>query len=529
MESLLAELSPLVRQRLQAAIEERVRRAQVPLELKIQQLEQILRLRLIEKYGAKSEKLSDAQLALLEFEPLVQPAEVAAEAELTAEEQEEVKAVLAAAQESPAQKPKKEQRGRAPLPAHLPRETKLVACAPEQCTCAGCGAEKTVIGYEESEELGYRPAVAFVRVIKREKRACRHCEEHGVSTAPAPAKILPKAKASNELVVSILVGKFVEHLPLYRIAARFLREAQVDLSRAVLSDWMSATGALLQGVTRAMHQELLAKDYLQVDETPVPVQTRRTPGKNHQAYLWEYSSPFGTVVFDFQMGRSREGPRRMLANFHGIVQCDGYSAYDKIGGEGTIFGGCWAHARRGFVDAVKAAGKDLVALRIVARINRLYRIEREAREQKLGAAQRLRLRQEKSLPLMAPLRAAIVEAQGNSTPASTLGKACAYALNQWTRLQVYLEHGQVEIDQNLCENSMRPVAIGRKNWLHLGSETVGPSAAAIFSVAETCRRLKIDLREYLLDILPGLSERPSHDLSKLTPAAWLTARQAAQA
>ena len=168
MESLLAELSPLARQRFQAAIEERVRRAQVPLELKIQQLEQILRLRLIEKYGAKSEKLSDAQLALLDLEPLVHPAEVAAEAELTAEEQEEIKTVLAAAKETPAQKPKQEQRGRAPLPAHLPRETKLVACAPEQCTCAGCGAEKTVIGYEESEELGYKPAVTFVRVIKRE-------------------------------------------------------------------------------------------------------------------------------------------------------------------------------------------------------------------------------------------------------------------------------------------------------------------------------------------------------------------------
>ena len=130
---------------------------------------------------------------------------------------------------------------------------------------------------------------------------------------------------------------------------------------------------------------------------------------------------------------------------------------------------------------------------------------------------------------MAPLRAAIEAAQRQSTPASALGKACAYALNQWKRLQVYLEHGQVEIDQNLCENAMRPVAIGRKNWLHLGSESVGPSAAAIFSVVETCRRLKIDVREYLLDILPGLSERSSHDLPNLTPAAWLAARQPVQA
>lgn len=186
MESLLAELP---RYSGRGSKQERVRRVQVPLELKIQKLEHMLRLELIDKYGAKSEKLSDEQLALLQLEPFVQPAEVAAEAELTAAEEEEIKAVLAPAQESPAQKPKKEQRGRAPLPAHLPREVKLVACAPKQCTCAGCGAEKTVIGYEESEEIGYKPAVAFVRVIKREKRACRHCEEHGVSTGPSPAKI----------------------------------------------------------------------------------------------------------------------------------------------------------------------------------------------------------------------------------------------------------------------------------------------------------------------------------------------------
>lgn len=421
MESLLAELSPLQRARLKAAVEEQIRREKVPLELKIQELEQILRLAQIEKFGARSEKLTDAQLALLGFEPVVHAGEVAVEAELTKEEAKEIKEILAGAEQSRA-KPAKEHRGRAPLPSHLRREVKIIPLNAAQCRCGGCGGDKTIIGYEESEELAYEPAVAFVRVIKREKGACRRCEERGVSTAPAPAKILPKAKASDELVVSILVGKFVEHLPLYRIAARFAREQQIDLSRAVLSDWMGAVGDLVQGVVGAMRQELLHGDYLQVDETHVPVQTRRTPGKNHQAYLWEYGRPGGTVIFDFQMGRSREGPRRMLGNFAGILQCDGYNAYDKIGGEGMIFAGCWTHARRGFVDAVKAAGSDRVALGIIIQINTLYRIEREARQQKLGPEERLRLRQEKSLPLMAPLRAAIKAAQESCTPASTLGK-----------------------------------------------------------------------------------------------------------
>jgi transposase len=230
------------------------------------------------------------------------------------------------------------------------------------------------------------------------------------------------------------------------------------------------------------------------------------------------------VIFDFQMGRSREGPRRMLSGFPGTLQCDGFGAYDKIGGQGMCVAGCWAHVRRGFVDAVKAAGRDPVALAVVARINALYRVEREARKLKLSAAERRQLRQERSLPLMTPLKEAIVEAQQLATPSSNLGKACRYALNQWDRLQVYLDRGVVEIDQNLCENAIRPVALGRKNWLHIGSEQAGPRVAAILTIVETCRRLKIDPREYLLDVLPGLSERRARELSQLTPLAWKAAR-----
>ena len=220
----------------------------------------------------------------------------------------------------------------------------------------------------------------------------------------------------------------------------------------------------------------------------------------------------------------------MLERFTGTLQCDGYAAYQKIGGEGMRFAGCWAHARRGFVNAVKAAGSDPVALAIVAKINGLYRVEREAREARdPSVASRRQLRQEKSLPQMGPLHQAILEAQKSATPASALGKACSYALNQWKRLQVYLEDGQIEIDQNLCENAIRPIAVGRKNWLHIGSPWAGPRVAAILTVFETCRRLKIDPKEYLLAVLPGLSERPARDLEKLTPAAWQAARSAVAA
>jgi transposase len=522
-----ASMRKIVAEAIQVEVEAKLQaeQARTAVEKENRLLREMLRLLRIKMYGAKADKLSDDQFDFLDKEPGVHREEVQGEADLSEEDKQALKEILKTPETQP-ERESKPRRGRVELPAHLPREETILACAAEHCRCGQCGAEKTVIGYEQSEELDYHPAVAFVRVIKREKRACKQCEEQGVSTAAAPAKIIAKSKASDRLIVSVLIWKYVEHLPLYRTAVRFQREYGVALHRNVLCDLMMGVGDLTQGIVREMRAELLRGEYTQADETRAPVQTVEKTGKNHQAYLWEYSCPGGNVIFDFQMGRSREGPRRMLAGFTGILQCDGFSAYDKIGGEGMCVAGCWAHVRRGFVDAVKAAGKDPVALAIVARINALYRVEREARKQKLSATERRQLRQEQSVPLMAPLKEAILEAQLVATPSSALGKACRYALNQWDRLQVYLDRGIVEIDQNLCENAIRPIALGRKNWLHIGSEQAGPRVAAIISIVETCRRLKIDLREYLLDVLPGLSERPARELSQLTPLAWKAARAA---
>jgi transposase len=532
MDDLLSTLPAPLREKLVRAFaaetEAKVQAAKVQLEQENRLLREMLRLLRIEMYGRKSEKLTDEQFGFMDGEPGVHRGEVEGEAELSAEEKEAIKKVLEA-EETRAERARKPHRGRVKLPVHLPRREEIVACAPEQCQCGQCGREKVVIGFEETEELDYQPAVAFVRVIKREKRACKHCPERGVNTAPVPEKILAKAKASNELIVSVVIWKYLEHLPLYRIATRFLREYEVDLSRSVLCDWVMGVGALAGGIVRAMRTELLDGEYIQADETTVPVQVRQKSGQNHQGYLWEYSCPGGNVIFDFQMGRSREGPSRMLGNFAGVLQCDGYAAYNKIGGEGLRVAGCWAHVRRGFVNAVKAAGQDPVALAIVVQINSLYRIERAARRERLTTEERRERRQQQSLPLMAPLKEAILEAQMLATPSSSLGKACTYALNQWERLQVYLGYGMVEIDQNLCENAIRPVALGRKNWLHLGSKEAGPAVAAILTLLETCKRLAIDVRAYLMDVLPGLSERPSRDLSQLTPAAWKAAHSPAPA
>ena len=491
------------------------------LEAENKLLSEQLRLLRLKKYGAKSDTLSDAQLVLLEGEPGVTPEEVQSEA--TRSPQEKSLDEELARRESR----KQEHPGRNAFPANLPRVEEIIPCTGDQCQCAQCGEEKKVIGFEESEELAMKPIEYFVRVIKREKRACRHCEEMGVSTAPVPAKIIEKSKASNELIVDVILKKYCDHQPLYRQAASLEREAGIELSRATLCGWVMQTGGFMEALAGAMRKELLEGGYIQADETPIGVQSERTRGRNHQGYVWEYSRPGGAVVFDFQMGRGRDGPREFLGNFSGILQCDGYSAYAKIGGVGLRFAGCWAHVRRGFTDALKLAPGETAAQGIILEIAKLYGVEKEARAEALPPEKRLELRQQKSIPLLETIKEKILALKRRVLPRSAFAKACDYALGQWPRLTVYTEHGEVEIDNNWCENAIRPLALGRKNWLHIGSEAAGPRIAAIISVIETCRRLEINPREYLLDVLPKLPTWPASRVGELTPAKWLAAKTAA--
>jgi transposase len=315
-----------------------------------QYLRELLRLARIEKYGPGSEKLSEEQLALLELEPGVSQAEVEAESDRA-----QLKLPLRKASK-PANHP-----GRQELPAHLPRVEKIIACTPEQCVCAQCGKNKELIGYESSEQLEVEPAKHFVLVTKREKRACRRCEEQGVETAAAPARIIPKSLVSDRVIVDTVVSKYCDYLPLYRQSAMLERETGLEISRVTLCGWVMAVGQLLMPIRGAMRQELLSGGYIQADETPVDVQSDRTKGKNHQAYLWQYGRPGGPVVFDFQLDRGSQGPRQFLGEFDGILQTDGYAGYGKVGGKNMVHAGCWAHARRYFFQAVQLNGKDLAS------------------------------------------------------------------------------------------------------------------------------------------------------------------------
>jgi transposase len=479
-------------------------------ELKIRVLEERLRLMQIEKFGASGEKLSHAQMELFEREPVVSEMIEQAESEQT-----------------PARRSTKtscKHPGRRELPPNLPRVERILPCAPDQRVCKRCGKETVVIGYEESSQLDVEPAKYFVLVTKREKRACRSCEELGVVAAPLPPRIIEKCVAGDRIVIDTIIGKYCNHLPLYRQSMILERDIGLEISRATLDGWVLKVGELLIPMVAAMRRELISGTYIQADETPVDVQTHEGLGKNHQAYLWQYSRPGGTVVFDFRLGRGRDGPKQFLGQFEGILQTDGYAAYDQIGGTKMVHAACWAHARRQFFEAVQLNPRDPVATPIVARMDELFAVDAEARRRVIGLTGRLALRQERAQPLLDDIRSKIEAAQSAALPSSALSKACQYALTLWRKLTRFLEHPELELSNNLAENSMRPVALGRKNWIHIGSPQAGPKVAAILSVVESCRRLKLPVRDYLAAVLPGFADLPIRRLPDLTPAAWVVQR-----
>jgi len=507
----LPETSPESARRLQD-LEAEVARLHRLLHLKDEQI-RFLNFRL---FGPKSDKLSSVQTPLLLAEISLCVAEVETEAERPEAQKQNL---LPKAKQARPNHP-----GREPLPEHLERREEVIVCCPQECTCSKCGAQRPVIGYETREELACEPAKFWVRVIKREKRGSHCLEEQGVVTAKVPAQIVPKSKLSNEFVIEVLAQKYQQHLPIYRQCATLAEDHDIELSRKTLTDAILAAGGLLSAVVAAQATQLVAGPYLQADETTVPCQTPEKTGRNHQAYIWEYSVPGGPVVFDFQMGRGREGPLKFLKNFRGKLQSDGYAAYAKLG-EGITYAGCMSHARRGFVEAAKVAPNDPLPGEVIGQIAKLYAVEEQARLSGLGPQERLAARQRLSAPVMAQLKARLLEIRQQLPPGTKLAQACDYTLGQWSRLEEFLKDGLVEIDNNWCEGAIRPLALGRKNWLHIGSEQAGPKVAAIASIVETCRRLDINLRKYLKDVLPKLGDWPAKRVAELTPTAWKAAQK----
>jgi transposase len=408
--------------------------------LKIQVLEERLREQRIRLLGPRSETLSDLQLELLaEEEPGVARQEVEAEA-----------------WRGPvAQVPPRERKphpGRQRLPENLPRVEQVIPCAERHCP--HCGQETAVIGYDESEQLDVEPARYFVRVTKREKRACRGCGQ-GVSMPEMAPRIVEKGLASDRVVIETVVAKYCDHLPLYRQAVMLEREAGLEIGRATLDGWVMRVGELLEPLVAAMRQDLLCGSYLQADETIVPVQMHDKRGADHQAYLWQYGRPGGETVFDFNLGRSRDGPKRFLGNWEGILQTDGYQAYHRVGGPKLVHVGCWAHARRKFVDSVKVNPNDPEAVKMVLRMDALFAVDRQAREQQFSMEQRLASRREHAESWAEEIRRECMTLSATVLPQSALGQAVHYLLHMWTRLRRCFDYAEVELSNNLLPRRIR--------------------------------------------------------------------------
>jgi transposase len=476
-------------------------------DVEIQLLQERLRKQRIGLLGSSSETLSDLQLELLaEQEPGVTREEVDAESR----------------REPISTAPPRERKphpGRKPLPDHLPRVEEVIACEPG---CKHCGGETRVIGYDLSEVLDREPAKWFVRVSKREKRSCAKCS--AIQMPPLAPRIVEKGLASDRVIIETVVAKYADHLPLYRQEAMLEREAGVEISRATLDGWVMRVGELLQPVAEAMRHQLLRASYIQADETIVPVQMHDGRGSDHPAYLWQYGTPGGETVFDFQLGRGRDGPAKFLKDWNGILQTDGYHVYDQVGGPRLVHVGCWAHARRKFVDAVKVNPQDGAAIAMVTRMDALFLVDRHARQQQLSAEERAALRREHAQTWVDEIHSECRKLRAIVLPKSALGEAVNYTLNMWAKLRRCFDYAEVELSNNIAENSMRPVALGRKNWLHVGSAKSGTKVAAILSVVESCRRLRVPVKEYLLAVLPSMSGRKHSEVAQLTPAHWMAVR-----
>jgi len=425
---------------------------------------------------------------------------------------------------APTTKRRSRRNGRKPLPEALKRERTVVDLADEEKVCPCCEQALTPIGEDVTEVLEYVPASFVVKEIVRPKYACKSSDCRGtVKSASLPPMPIEKGRPGPGLLAHVITSKYVDHQPLYRQSAIFARDG-VDLHRSTLCEWTDAAGGLLRPVAMAMWHRIKAGGYLQADETPIKV-LQVKPGTAHRAYLWGYGVPRGEVMFDFSLSRSKENPERMLEGFRGLLQVDAYGGYNGVvDGPDVTRIGCFAHVRRRFLDARDEYPEE--ATFVLAAIQLLYRIERAIRD--ASPEKRVEVRQDKADAILDVLKARLEEFQGKVLPKSTFGEALKHALTHWEELTGYLENGQAEIDNNWIENAMRPVALGRKNFLFAGSPNGGQKAAVLYSLATSCRRIGIEPREYLRDVIDRVSTHPMAQIDELTPLGWKQARAATQ-
>ena len=376
---------------------------------------------------------------------------------------------------------------------------------------------KQRIGEDLSRELEFIPAKLEVRVHVLPKYACPKCRD-GVASPPVPPKPVPGGIAGAGLVSFVLVSKFADHLPLYRLEDILFRHG-VSLSRSTLCDWVRNAAMVLAPLAELQRTRVLQSDVIWTDDTHVTVLSGKAPGSTRArfwAYISEGAAPYS--VYDFTMSRARDGPAAFLKDYCGFLQADAYGGYDGIflGSDGTIVEvACWAHARRKFYDARSHAPRE--ANQVLEWIRQLYDVEDRARD--VTAADRQALRQRESVPILDRIEAYLDELSPRVLPKSALGKALTYARNQRAALRRYVTDGRLTIDNNVSERTLRLQAIGRKNWEFLGSEEAGPRAAVLFTILAGAKRHRLEPWAYLRDVLLRLSAGET-DLEALLPDRW---------
>ena len=476
-------------------------------EAKIQKLvREIARLNR-ERFAARSEKMDPEQRAL--FDEAMAADIAAVEAELEEAQHSDGDRRVVAPVRLPAR--------RRPLPPELPRiETRH---EPESCNCDTCGAALVPIGEHVSEKLDCEPLKFFVRRDVYPQYACRTCvTAHAEPVAPS---ILDRGIAAPGLLAQVVIAKYVDHLPLYRQEAIHARSG-IEIGRTTLAEWCGVVGLQLQPLVDALRRQLLDAPVLHADETPV-AQLDPGAGQTKRTYLFAYrtaneANPI--VVFDYAANRSGKHAAQFLSDWRGALMVDDFSGYKALFTGGVTELGCWAHARRKFVDLHKASG-SAIANEAIQRIAHLYRIEAEARDQ--SADERRRWRQQHARPVIDDLKAWLEATRAQVLGASGTLTAIDYTLKRWAALTRTLDDGRFPIDNNPIENAIRPIAVGRKNWLFAGSETAGKRAAAIMSLLATAKANGHEPHAWLTDVLTRLPTTLDRNIGDLLPHRWPSA------
>lgn len=429
---------------------------------------------------------------------------------------------------SPAEGPKPSQRGKCKphgrrRPAadlrHEPRRYELTAA---ERLCPQCGAQRQEFGVEITKQYDYKPAEVFVVEHQRVKYACPCCQGQ-VTVAAKPPQPIERGLPGPGLLAQVIVDKYQDHLPLYRTEQRFARLG-ITLPRSTLGDWMAAAALRLTPLYQLLAAWVLQSKVLHTDDTTVPVRDE-TQSSHRYGRLWDYigDGNHPGVVFDYTATHARDGPATFLKDFQGFLQADAYGGYDGIytGSNGKIIEvACWAHVRQKFHSAQDTDPGRVLAAK--AWMRKLYDVEDEAKEG--SSADRLRLRQERSVPLLTSLGQWLMAQKAQVLPKSPIATAINYVLNQWEALNRYTADGDLHIDNNISERTLKLIGIGRSNWLFVGSDQGGKTAAVLFSFTATCKHLKMDTFAYLRDVLERLPTQPPDRLDELLPHRWSAVR-----